>query len=490
MNDLLLLLQSRYPILTVETFDEERLRRHLAAAARELGFTFYTWSIARGLLCVGRQPSEIEARQPLEALAAIRGIAWPSLFLLQDFHPYLETPAVVRALRELAEDGPGRFSTLVLASPAIELPIELRRSAARYRLKWPTDGEIRSTIIDTFRELKRSRPLRFELPSSEMDQMIQALRGLTLAEIRRMIARAALSDGVLHGEDLPTILAARREEIERSGVLELCEVGGQMAELGGFAHLKDWLRRYREGFGERARSLGLPPPRGLLLAGVQGCGKSLAAKAISRAWGLPLARLDPGRLFDKFVGETERNFRTALETAEGQAPIVLWIDEIEKAFDSGSGDADGGLSRRLFGSFLTWLQERRSEVFVVATTNDLERLPPELLRKGRFDEIFWVDLPTEAERREIFTIHLALRKQDPAAFDLDALAAAATERSGAEIEQAVVAALYGLLADRDTTLTTERVLREIAASVPLAVARREEIAALRAHGRERFVPVS
>ncbi len=374
MEDLSLLLQSRYPILYVETYDEERLRERLAQSARSIGFSFYTWSVSGGLICEGARPSSPDACEPLAVLAAIRGIAWPAIVLLQDFHPYLQIPAVVRALRELAEESPGRWKTLVLSAPSIDLPQELRRVAARYRLEWPDSDEIRATIIETFRSLRGTRPLRFDLPGEQLDRMVQALRGLTLAEIRRLVARATLHDGVLHAQDLPLILAARREEIEQTGVLDLCEVGGEIADLAGCARLKDWLRVHHAGFGAKARELGLPAPRGLLLVGVQGCGKSLTAKTIARSWGLPLARLDPSRLFDKFVGETEKNFRRALETTEAQAPIVLWIDEIEKAFAPGDGEADAGLGRRLFGSFLTWLQEHREPVFVVATANDLDSL--------------------------------------------------------------------------------------------------------------------
>jgi len=488
LEDLSLLLQSRYPILYVETYDEERLRQRLAQGARSIGFSSYTWSVSGGLICEGARPSSPDACEPLAVLAAIRGIAWPAIFLLQDFHPYLETPAVVRALRELAEESPGKLRTIVLSSPSIDLPQELRRVAARYRLEWPDKDEIRGTIIDTFRSLRGTRPLRFDLPGEELDRMVQALRGLTLAEIRRLIARATLHDGVLHAQDLPLILAARREEIEQTGVLDLCEVGGEIADLAGCARLKAWLRVHHAGFGAKAKELGLPAPRGLLLVGVQGCGKSLTAKTIARSWGLPLARLDPSRLFDKFVGETEKNFRRALETTEAQAPIVLWIDEIEKAFAQGGSEADAGLGRRLFGSFLTWLQEHREPVFVVATANDLDSLPPELLRKGRFDEIFFLDLPTPEERREIFEIHLALRRQDPATVDLDRLTAESESWSGAEIEQAVVAALYGLLDGKGDRLTTEGLSAELTATLPLSRTRAEELEELRALARERFVP--
>ncbi|HZF08277.1 MAG TPA: AAA family ATPase, partial [Thermoanaerobaculia bacterium] len=281
--------------------------------------------------------------------------------------------------------------------------------------------------------------------------------------------------------------AAKKEGLEQSGILELWSADGDIAPLGGLANLKSWLQRFRVGWSDHAKSLGLGPPRGVLLVGVQGCGKSLAAKTIAHEWGLPLVRLDPGRLYDKYIGESERHLRNAFATAEALSPLVLWIDEIEKVFAAGGSESDGGLGRRLFGSFLTWMQEKKEAVFVAATSNDLSAVPPELLRKGRFDEIFFVDLPGAPERREILAIHLRLRRQDPAVFDLDILTEATEGMSGAEIEQAVVAALYGMLAERETRLTTPRLLLEIGRTVPLSRSRREQVTALQALARERFV---
>jgi SpoVK/Ycf46/Vps4 family AAA+-type ATPase len=293
---------------------------------------------------------------------------------------------------------------------------------------------------------------------------------------------------VLDISDLAVALEAKRDRVEATGVLEFEDAVGAQVALGGLANLKGWLTRAQAGYSERARELGLEPPRGILLVGVQGCGKSLACRTIARTWGLPLLRLDAGRLFDKYVGESEKNLRKAFTTAEAVSPVVLWIDEIEKAFAQGSGDADGGLAKRLFGAFLTWLQEKKPGVFVAATANDLSAVPPELLRKGRFDEIFFVDLPTDEERRTIFALHLERRKQDPSRFDLAALGAASEGFSGAEIEQAIVTALYAMIAEKDEALTTARVLAEIKATVPLSRSRREDIESLRAFAAERFVP--
>jgi SpoVK/Ycf46/Vps4 family AAA+-type ATPase len=293
---------------------------------------------------------------------------------------------------------------------------------------------------------------------------------------------------VLDITDLAVALEAKKDRVEATGVLEFEAARKEPVALGGLANLKGWLGRAQAGYSERARELGLAPPRGILLVGVQGCGKSLACRTVAREWGLPLLRLDAGRLFDKYVGESEKNLRKAFTTAEAVAPVVLWIDEIEKAFASGGSDADGGLSKRLFGAFLTWLQEKQPGVFVAATANDLSAVPPELLRKGRFDEIFFVDLPTDAERRLIFSLHLEKRKQDPSQFDLAALSAASEGFSGAEIEQAIVTALYAMIADKDEALTTASIASELKATVPLSRSRREDIESLRAFAAERFVP--
>jgi len=486
LKDLRLLIQSRYPLLYVESYDEERLEQSLVRICRELRIPFFTWSVHQGLH--GEDTFSLdETRQPAKLLEEIRARRGPALYLLRDFHPYLSEPAVVRSLRELAQE-PGHLVTVVLCSPAIELPVELRKVAARYRLQLPSPEELRECVLETFNQLKPGRSLHFGLDQTQLGQLVRSLSGMSLSEARRLVTSCVLDDGVLDAADLPKALAAKMEELEESSVLELLGFDRDSAPLGGLWRLKEWLHRFRAGFSERARQLGLRAPRGVLLVGVQGCGKSLAAKEIAREWGVPLARLDPSRLFDKYIGESERNLRNALETAEALAPIVLWIDEIEKVFASGgSSEADAGLGRRLFGSFLTWMQEREGAVFVAATANDLSSIPPELLRKGRFDEVFFIDLPDAAARREIFTIHLRLRHQKPESFDLEGLARDAEGFSGAEIEQAVVSALYGLVAEGGPELTDARLRAELQRTVPLVRSCREEIDALRRTARERFV---
>ena len=396
MEDLKLLIQSRYPILYVETYEEERLEELLVAAATELGLPFWTWSVTQGLERKGIDQPVYDTTKPLVALRHIASLSTSGLYLLRDFHPYLTDPTVVRELREFAQTVSGRLVTLVLCSPALELPIELRKLSARYQLDLPDEQEIRMAVVETFRQLNAHHRFRYELDEAALTRFARNLRGLTMAEVRRLVTRSAFDDFALNEADIPRVLERKRAALESSSTLEFVSVDSGVAPLGGLAHLKQWLDRFRAGFSERARELGLPAPRGVLLVGVQGCGKSLAAKTIARRWEIPLARLDPSRLYDKYIGESEKNLRDALATASAAAPIVLWIDEIEKVFADTGGDADAGLGRRLFGTFLTWLQERKEMVFVAATANELDRLPPELLRKGRFDEIFFIDLPGEA----------------------------------------------------------------------------------------------
>jgi SpoVK/Ycf46/Vps4 family AAA+-type ATPase len=329
-----------------------------------------------------------------------------------------------------------------------------------------------------------------EIGPSDYDEFCSAMSGLTLNQARQALARAAIVDGRLSRDDLARLGELKARALQEEGLLEYFPPADNRYELGGFAGLRRWLERARVGFSAEAAELGIQAPKGVLLVGVQGCGKSLAAKVIAREWQLPLLKMDAGRLYDKYIGETEKNLRRAIAVAEASAPAILWIDELEKAISPGGGsDSDGGVSRRLFGTFLTWLQEKTAPVFVVATANDLSLLPPELLRKGRFDEIFFVDLPDASEREQIFAIHLRLRRQDPAAFDLAALVEASDGFSGSEIEQAVTAALLGALQQK-TGLTTGMLATELRSTVPLSVTRREDVARLRATAQGRFVPVA
>jgi ATPase family associated with various cellular activities (AAA) len=492
VHDLKTLVLSRHPGIVIETSEPERAEALVQSVAGDLRVGRFEWSVTTGLRRVGDSSGVYQTSDPGRALAAIAELEVDAIFELHDFSAYLGTPELSRAFRDLLDrlSSPARLSTVVMIEARAEIPPEIEPRVVRFDLRFPSRAEYRQAIAAVVESLKLNRRATVELDPADYDDFCAALTGLTLNQARQAVARAAIADGRLARDDLASLADYKARALGEDGLLEYFPPGDNRFELGGFATLRRWLERARVGFSREAAELGLEPPKGVLLVGVQGCGKSLAAKAIAREWQLPLLKLDAGRLFDKYIGETERNFRKAIDIAESCAPAVLWIDELEKAIapGGGAGESDGGLSRRLFGSFLTWLQEKTAPVFVVATANDLSLLPPELLRKGRFDEIFFVDLPQADEREQILRIHLALRRQDPAAFDLPALVEATEGFSGAELEQAVVASLLGAL-HAATPLTTEMLLAEIRATVPLSVTRAEDVRALRANALGRFVPV-
>jgi hypothetical protein len=486
LHELKTLVQSMHPVVVVETVEEERIDGLLRALAADLRMPLFSWTITRGLQRVdaaGMVHGTSDAGGLLRHLATL---TVQGVFHLKDLHAHLGDPAVVRAFREAAHVCARTRSTMVLSGSGLELPRDVSHKAVPLHLRLPDREELRQVVGAVLRTLRAQQTVDIALGPEGMDPILDALTGLTLNQARQAVAWAVLEDNRLSPEDVPRLVRRKGETLQGTGLLEFHPPDDNAFELGGFGRLKAWLTRARVGFTPEARALGLPAPRGVLIVGVQGCGKSLAAKVIAREWRQPLLKLDASRLYDKFIGETEKNLRRALDVAEALAPGVLWIDEIEKGFASG-GETDGGVSKRLLGSFLTWLQERRSPVFVAATANDLSAVPPELLRKGRFDEIFFVDLPDAAEREEILGIHLRLRRHEDARIDRRAVAAATEGFSGAEIEQAVVAALYRSLHERQP-LTTDLLVEEIAATVPLAVSRRDDIERVRTAGRA-FVPV-
>jgi ATPase family associated with various cellular activities (AAA)/AAA+ lid domain len=412
-----------------------------------------------------------------------------AIFLLKDMARHLDNPNTGRVLRELAQKLMATRSTLVLTGDPLELPKDFEAIAVRFQLEMPDVTELRDVVRSVVDSIGARQRVQIDLSRDDAFRLVQALQGLTINQARQVVAQAIVEDGRLSAEDIHTIVRCKGEMIERGGILEFFPVEENSFELGGFARLKGWLENARVGFSPEARALNLDAPKGVLFVGVQGCGKSLAAKFVAREWGLPLLKLDAGRLYEKYVGESEKNFRKATTMAEAMAPVILWIDEIEKAFaQGGSADSDGGLSQRLFGSFLTWLQEKKDEVFVVGAANDLMNVPPELLRKGRFDEIFFVDLPGREERISIFAIHLRLRKQNPDAFDLAALADATEGFSGAEIEQAVISALYRSL-QKKQPLSVESISEAARNTTPLSVSRAEDVSRVREMGK-RFTAVA
>ena len=484
------LIQSRHPIIAIETVEEERVRSLLLSVSAKTRMPLFEWSLTRGLT---RTDDAVQVNRttasPAALLGHLEGLRAEILVLLKDFSRHLDDATHARLFREVADQFAKKRSTAVLAGDTVQLPNEIEALTVRYRLQLPDHEELGVVVASVLESLGNKIPRGKDLSPQDRDELLRAMNGLTLNQARQAISHAILEDGALTPRAVQEVLDRKAQMIKEGGLLEYYPLADNRFELGGFANLKAWLQRAYLGFSPEAKALNLTPPRGILIVGVPGCGKSLACKVIARDWKLPLIKLDAGRLFDKFVGESEKNFRKAVAMAESMAPVVFWIDEIEKGMVSaGSGEADAGLGRRLFGAFLTWLQEKKQEVFVVATANDLSVLPPELLRKGRFDEIFFVDLPNEQEREAILKIQLGLRKQNPATFDLKTVVPACDGFSGAEIEQAVVASLYRALSHKKP-LDTGLLLEELRQTVPLSVSRREDITRLRDTAKGRFVSV-
>ena len=489
IHDIKTLVLSFHSIIVIETVEEDRVFSLLQSTALELRIPFLEWSITTGLVRVPGKSSMYGTGEPMNLLSTLRQMDTQAIFLLKDFARFSTDHTVARQLREISQKFSKNRSTIVLSGENIHLSPEIEPDVVHYYLKLPEREELRKVFDTVLHSLVSANRIEVHLDPRDREELVTALSGMTLNQARQTIAFAALKDGRLSAGAIKEVLERKAQVIRESGLLEYLPVEDNRFQLGGFARLKSWLMRAQTGFSREARELNLPTPRGLLIVGVQGCGKSLAAKVIAREWKLPLVKLDAGRLFDKYIGESEKNFRTAISLAESMAPVVLWIDEIEKAMATGGGEGDGGVGRRMFGSFLTWLQEKQHEVFVVATANDLSILPPELLRKGRFDETFFVDLPNADEREAIWTIHLKLRKQDPSQFYFHRLVEATEGFSGAEIEQVVIAALYrGLHLKRP--LDTELLVKEISETVPLSISRREDMQKLREMCRGRFVSVN
>ena len=510
-HDLRLILRARVPVVVIETHEERKLVAEIERIAREWTLPFFVWSAADGLVhrtFAWREPRDdvrwgvaeghktapaqppaspyaIEGTQDLRsALGHVDGKGAGGLYVLCDAHPFLEDPVVRRLLREIALHHADNARTIVLLSPQLELPTELKRLAARLTVPVPDAAGVRGILKAELDLYATQSGQRAKGDPAIAQLLVTHLVGLPEDDVRRLARHAIRDDGLLDRDDVGRLVRAKRELLGGAG-LELALEGTTLDDVAGMPHLKAWLAERRAVFVGEAGAPPLDPPRGVLMLGVQGAGKSLAAKAIAGTWGVPLLRLDLAALYSKWAGETERQLREALATAERMAPAVVWIDEIEKGIATGSDDHDGGVSRRVLGTLLTWMAERRARVLVAATANDIDRLPPELLRKGRFDEIFFVDLPDASIREAIFRLHLAKRGVGTT-FDLAALARACDGFSGAEIEQAIVAALYSAHARREP-LTQAHVEEALAATKPLSTVMAERIAALRAWAKGRTV---
>ena len=490
-HDLELILQSRTPIVVIETQDEARILELLKTinltAARNDYVPLFRWTITDGLqrLDIDLEPQPLNS-EPTDVLKHIRAVSKPGVYVLLDFHPFIDDPVHVRLVKDICMGYRDVPRQLVLLSHEIRLPSELESFSARVDLALPDENERRQIIERVADEWSRdNHGTKVQADKRAYQLLIENLAGLTYRDTERLARNAIFVDGAITKSDLPGVMQAKYELLNRGGSLSFEYDTANFSEIGGLSRLKKWLSQRKAPFRRDSSAAHLDPPKGILLIGVQGCGKSLAAKATAGIFGVPLLRLDFGAIYDKYHGETERKLRDSLGTADVMAPCVLWIDEIEKGLAGRGGET--GTTQRVLGTFLTWMAEKQSRVFVVATANDISALPPELVRKGRFDEIFFVDLPEAPVRSAIFSIHLSSRGQSLGDFDTEALAAAAEGFSGAEIEQAVVSALYAAHA-KGQPLTTDHVVEEIRATRPLSVVMSERIAALRMWAAERTVP--
>jgi AAA+ superfamily predicted ATPase len=519
LSHLKILIDSSTPIVVVETVEEVHAVRLVRAACSSLNLAVFEWSIASGLSrCgndggnallsdgtvyagpsgTGHDPTDIAAkaiynsREPVQVLGNLEGISVDAAFILKDFHRHMDDPVVVRRLRDVGQKFSQNRRTVIITAPSIVIPPELASLVEFLKLPLPDRQRLRQIIDEMIVRVGKTRTLRRNLDSAGLDAMADNLRGLSEEEAERAVSQALVTRYGLTPEIVTDVLQAKKELLRRSEMLDFVEVSDTLSAVGGLENLKTWLAQRQGTWEDAAREFGLEPPRGVIILGVQGCGKSMCARAIAGEWKIPLVKFDTAAIFDKYIGETEKRIQKVFQVAEGLAPCVLWIDELEKVFAGSGADSassDAGVSSRLLGAFLSWMQDRKAPVFVAATCNNVSALPPELIRKGRFDELFFVDLPNPAERKQIFAIQLTKRKRNPLDFDLDLAASAARGYSGAEIEASIQAALYAVFSSR-RTLTTQSLVEAMQATVPLSTTRAEEIEALRDWASKRAVRAS
>ncbi len=487
-RDLLcLLINSRNPIISVETTEEQRFFSLLERVAERLLIPLYVWSVTTGL-SRAHGAALYNSDLPEQALANIGTVQGDAIFLLKDFGRYCDNDRISRKLRDLADGFRTARRSIIIEAATLSLPPELHADAAEFQLGLPTAEELQLSVRKTLAELSTAQGLANSLDVFGLNKLAKSLTGLSEEEALRVLRQCVLARGRADESLLDDVIEGKRQALRTEGLLENVKRDASFRDIAGLRRLREWIAKRKSAWTPEGQRFGLVPPKGILITGVQGCGKSLAARAVAGEWGYDLVRLDAGALYDKYVGESEKRLRKALELAQKLSPVVLWIDEIEKAFASAgsSADADAGLSQRLLATVLTWMQDRESGVFLAATSNNITVLPPEMLRKGRFDEIFFVDLPGEEVRVALFALHLQKRGRDPGAFDLPALSASSDGFSGAEIEQAIVSGLYTAFS-QNQQLSTEILIGELKSTQPLSVTRAEEIASIRDWAKHRAV---
>jgi len=500
MDELDVLIRARYPIIYVVSWEEERVEQNLRQIAAARNKRLHVWTCTQGVLMSGEEPKSHKASgdattDPVAALDAVLANVDPAIYLFKDFHPFTEDQRcnipTIRRLRDVAHELRDTYKTIVIVAPMMRLAPELQKDVTIIEFKPPSTADL-AKLLDRIIEDVKDRPsVKINLNAEGKEQLVQAAKGLTLKEAENVFAKTLVLHGKIDVQNIGVIFSEKQQVIKKNGVLEYWASEEDLANVGGLENLKGWLVKRGKAFSAKATEYGLPAPKGVLLLGVQGCGKSLCAKAISSVWKLPLLRFDVGRVFSSLVGSSEDNVRLAVQTAEAVAPCILWVDEIEKAFSgavAGAG-SDSGTASRVFGTFLTWLGDKTSPVFVIATANNINVLPPELIRKGRFDEIFFVDLPNERERMEIFRIQFEKKGRVPDGFNLAELAKQSEGFSGAEIEQAIVSGMFDAFSE-NKELNTDAVLKSLAESVPLSRTMSEQLSELRTWAKGRARPAS
>lgn len=485
-HDLALVLKSHIPIVVIETREELRAVDLIQSMKFRMGVPVYKWTVTEGLQRIDLmdfEPQRLNS-EPDQVLGNIKAGRNAGIFILLDFHPYLNDPMHIRLLKDIALGYSKTQQTIVLISHEIDIPPELKNFSARVEVELPDGDALREIVSGIAEEWKKKTRKKVKANPKSFDALVNNLSGLTHSEARRLARTAIYDDGCITPGDIPAVMQAKYNLLSKEGMLHFELDTETFSNVGGFSKLKTWLRQRQPAF--EGNVAGLDMPKGILLLGVQGCGKSLAAKAVAGVLGIPLLRIDFAAMFNKYHGETEKNLRESLQAAEVMSPCVLWIDELEKGISI--SDSDGGTSKRVLGTFLTWMAEKKKPIFLVATANDIESLPPELIRKGRFDEIFFVDLPNSMTRALIYEIHLRRREYESSQFDLKRLAEASVGFSGAEIEQSVVSAIYSAHAQQ-SDLNNNHVLQEIKTTKSLSVVMEEKITALRQWATDRTVPV-
>jgi ATP-dependent 26S proteasome regulatory subunit len=470
-KELNLLLKARYPIIYISTFEEDRLEYTIRKTIKtNSNKAIYTWDFVEGYKTNLNNP-RFAAKNPLQALELVEKLTpeTPAIFILKDFNKFLSDISVSRKIRNLLNILKTQPKSLIILATEIEIPTELYDLITIIEFKLPTSQEIKTELIRLFNSLGKNYDSEF------LEILIRTCQGLSIEKIRRALSKSIAKYGSINTETINLILIEKRQIISQTKILEFQETKSQFNDIGGLENLKKWLRNRKDSFGEKAKLYGLPAPRGLLLAGIQGTGKSLTAKAIANEWKLPLLRLDIGKLFGGIVGESENRTRQMIELAEALAPCVLWIDEIDKAFAEQNKNNDSGTTNRVLSTFIIWLSEKISQVFVVATANNFSALPLEIIRKGRFDEIFFIGLPTITERKKIFEVLLIrIRPKNIKKFNLETLAMKSSGFCGSEIEQAIIEGMHYAFNEK-REFTEDDILLGIKQIIPIAQIEPERI---------------